>query len=422
MDKSFAQNEVRERAFNAYNDKCRTLTVDELYSELTSDLNLKHSQPKRSDVEKVLKEMTAAGLLCYRGASTYDFICNYAELLSYITALTRPIKQRASCDLISKDVLTKSTWMLDMSFEAKDVALPDIDESEDIDFDLDLNEIEDLFSDDDEEEEDEDEIDAAKLRELEAELEGRKTDKTALFYEAKKRIIEWAKNRPNYDSKSLSFTTNFRTAFAPNDEFKIRIHANEKKHEIYLTDCGTTFRAISSLIAGVKHPILLTSEKLLHKASDEGDYQLCIFDNEVGIPCDAENEAQFEMCVLMLVRNVSWFIANKLAWLSPSQDKSARIDAFFNRTKENRYEARGQKSFEELATSLIERVILLDYYLTREDAIQLSERLKSYISQKKTATKTTKELFERLHMEFYLASDKEYMTLRDQLYLEQMSA
>ena len=427
MDKGFAQKEVRERVLNAYNDGRRSLTIDELYSELTSDLNVKHSQPKRSDVEKVLKEMKAAGLLCYRGASTYDFTCNYADLINYITALTQPIKKRSAYDVISNEDLLQSTWVLDMSTEAKEIALPDNDESEDIDIDLDLEleEIQNLLSDDDDDEEEadeDDEIEDTKLKELEALLEGKKIDKTALFYEARKRVVGWAKNRPNYDSKSLSFTTNFRVSFAPDSPFKIRVFADERTHQIYLTDCGTAFQAVSSLVDAIQHPTLLTSEKLIHKVSADDNYSLCVCENnEVGLLCDAENESQFELCVLTLIRNVSWFVSEKLAWLAPSQDKDAKIDAFFNKTKENRYEYNGRKSSQKIVIALIEKIILVDYYMKREDAIQLSNRLKSHIDKQNNATKTTKDIFERLYMEFYLASDTQYMELRDQLFLGSLS-
>ena len=84
----------------------------------------------------------------------------------------------------------------------------------------------------------------------------------------------------------------------------------------------------------------------------------------------------------------------------------------------NTYAYSDEKMFEAVTISFIERIILVDYRLSRERAVEIAKTLQSYWANN-NAPQSTLKIIGRVRQEFELCSDLEYAQLKAQLYTKE---
>jgi len=73
------------------------------------------------------------------------------------------------------------------------------------------------------------------------------------------------------------------------------------------------------------------------------------------------------------------------------------------------------EAFENKCMDIIEKIVLIDIRNTRKEAIAIAEKMLE-AAKKKTTKKSVLDIYERVIKEFKIATDQEYILLRNQLF------
>ena len=376
-----------------FNNKQYVFTIDELIEDL--------GKRSKSDIERVLVALLKEHIIRSVQSETgvYEFRCDYQRLRQYMIDLDRPIasKKKIESEIISKEELMSARWVLDM--DASD------------DFDEMFDDI-----DDDEDEDDDDDL-LSMLDDLESSVLKKGND-IAAYNKAKEAVTKYMESRTSDKDGGVSLFMNI--TYPSGTPFTIGFYYDDDKHELFFTDRAATYQYILSLMDTSDILSNDMAQAILEKLEDE--YSLKCVKNMLCIPIsfDDTDDDELDYDVLIFMKKINDFLSKKVSWLTNSKassddDLETKVSAFIIKTMPNSYGYSDEKMFEAVTISFIERIILVDYRLSRERAVEIAKTLESYWN-KNNAPQSTLKIIGRVRQEFELCSDKEYATLKAQLY------
>ncbi len=384
-------HEIYGALLQKFNNKQYVFTVDELIEDL--------GKCSKSDIERVLVALLREYIIRLVQHGVYEFRCDYRQLRQYMIDLDRPIasKKMIESEIISKEELINSVFVLDVD------ACDDFDEMfDDIDDDDDEDEDDDLFS---------------MLDDLECSVLKKGNDITT-YNKAKEAVTKYMESRTSNKDGGVSLFMNI--TFPSGTPFTIGFYYDDDKHELFFTDRAATYQYILSLMDTSDILSNDMAQAILEKLEDE--YSLKCINNMLCIPIsfDDTDDDELDYDVLIFIKKINDFLNKKVSWLTNSKvssddDLDTKVSAFIIKTMPNSYGYSDEKMFEAVTISFIERIILVDYRLSRERAVEIAKTLQSYWT-KNNAPQSTLKIINRVRQEFELCSDKEYATLKAQLY------
>lgn len=384
-------HEIYGALLQKFNNKQYVFTVDELIEDL--------GKCSKSDIERVLVALLREYIIRLVQHGVYEFRCDYRQLRQYMIDLDRPIasKKMIESEIISKEELINSVFVLDVD------ACDDFDEMfDDIDDDEDEDEDDDLFS---------------MLDDLECSVLKKGNDITT-YNKAKEAVTKYMESRTSNKDGGVSLFMNI--TFPSGTPFTIGFYYDDDKHELFFTDRAATYQYILSLMDTSDILSNDMAQAILEKLEDE--YSLKCINNMLCIPIsfDDTDDDELDYDVLIFIKKINDFLNKKVSWLTNSKvssddDLDTKVSAFIIKTMPNSYGYSDEKMFEAVTISFIERIILVDYRLSRERAVEIAKTLQSYWT-KNNAPQSTLKIINRVRQEFELCSDKEYATLKAQLY------
>ena len=376
-----------------FNNKQYVFTIDELIEDL--------GKRSKSDIERVLVALLKEHIIRSVQSETgvYEFRCDYQRLRQYMIDLDRPIasKKKIESEIISKEELMSARWVLDM--DASD------------DFDEMFDDI-----DDDEDEDDDDDL-LSMLDDLESSVLKKGND-IAAYNKAKEAVTKYMESRTSDKDGGVSLFMNI--TYPSGTPFTIGFYYDDDKHELFFTDRAATYQYILSLMDTSDILSNDMAQAILEKLEDE--YSVKCVDKMLCVPISFEDldDEDFDYDILIFMKKINDFLSKKVSWLTNSKassddDLETKVSAFIIKTMPNSYGYSDEKMFEAVTISFIERIILVDYRLSRERAVEIAKTLESYWN-KNNAPQSTLKIIGRVRQEFELCSDKEYATLKAQLY------
>ena len=382
-------HEIYGALLQKFNNKQYVFTIDELIEDL--------GKRSKSDIERVLFALLREHIIRSVQNGVYEFRCDYQRLRQYMIDLDRPIasKKTIEGEIISKEELISARWVLDMdTYDDFDEMLDDIDDDEDDDED------DDLFS---------------MLDDIESSVLKKGND-IATYNKAKEAVTKYMESRTSDKDGGVSLFMNI--TYPSGTPFKIGFYYDDDKRELLFTDKAATYQYILSLMDTSDILSNDMAQAILEKLEDE--YSLKCVKNMLCIPIsfDDTDDDELDYDVLIFMMKINNFLSKKVSWLTNSKtssddDLDTKVSAFI--IMPNSYGYSDEKMFEAVTISFIERIILVDYRLSRERAVEIAKTLQSYWT-KNNAPQSTLKIISRVRQEFELCSDKEYATLKAQLY------
>jgi len=390
-------HEIYGALLQKFNNKQYVFTIDELIEDLG-----KRSKSK-SDIERVLVTLLKEHIIRSVQSETgvYEFRCDYQRLRQYMIDLDRPIasKKMIESEIISKEELISARWVLDMD------TYDDFDEMLDIDDDEDEDDDDDLFS---------------MLDDIESNVT-KKENQISAYKKAKEAVTKYMASRYGDEDGAVSWFMSI--AYPSGTPFKTGFYYDDDKHTLYFTDREGTYRYLLSLMDTSDMLSKDMAQAILEKLEDE--YSLKYVNNMLCVPIsfgDTDDD-ELDYAILIFVKKINDFLRKKVSWLTNTQrssddDLDTKVSAFIIKTMPNSYGYSDEKMFEAVTISFIEKIILVDYRLSRERAVEIAKTLQSYWT-KNNAPQSTLKIISRVRQEFELCSDIEYAQLKAQLYTKE---
>lgn len=383
-------HEIYGALLQKFNNKQYVFTIDELIEDL--------GKRSKSDIERVLVALLREHIIRLVQNGVYEFRCDYQRLRQYMIDLDRPIasKKKIESEIISKEELMSARWVLDMD------ASDDFDE---------------MFDDiDDDEDEDDDDL-LSMLDDLESSVLKKGNDITD-YNKAKEAVTKYMESRYGDEDGAVSWLMNI--TYPSGTPFKLGFFCDDEKHTLYFTDREGTYRYLLSLMDTSDILSNDMAQAILEKLEDE--YSLKCVKNMLCIPIsfDDTDHDELDYDVLIFMKKINDFLSQKVSWLTNSRtssddDLDTKVSAFIIKTMPNSYGYSDEKMLEAVTISFLERIVLLDYRLSRERAIDIAKTLQSYWT-KNNAPQSTLKIISRVRQELELCSDKDYATWKAQLY------
>ena len=387
-------HEIYGALLQKFNNKQNTFMIDELIEDL--------GKRSKSDIERVLVALLREHIIRSMPNGVYEFRCDYQRLRQYMIDLDRPIasKKKIESEIISKEELMSARWVLDM--DASD------------DFDEMFDDI-----DDDEDEDDDDDL-LSMLDDLESSVLKKGND-IAAYNKAKEAVTKYMESRTSDKDGGVSLFMNI--TYPSGTPFKIGFYYDDDKRELLFTDRAATYQYILSLMDTSDILSNDMAQAILEKLEDE--YSLKCVKNMLCIPIsfDDTDDDELDYDVLIFMMKINNFLIKKVSWLTNSKtssddDLDTKVSSFIIKTMPNTYAYSDEKMFEAVTISFIERIILVDYRLSRERAVEIAKTLQSYWANN-NAPQSTLKIISRVRQEFELCSDLEYAQLKAQLYTKE---
>ena len=394
--------EIYGELISKFNHRQYMFTVDELIGDLGNCY--------KNDIEKVIDVLLKAHIIQSVQPRVYEFRCDYQQLRRYLTAMDRPtaVKTKIEVEVVSKAELINTDWTLDMNVKED---LNEFDESEDEDEDEDED-------DDHDHEHDKDSLDALRK---EIERHPRKNDDISDYYSAKAVVTKYMAERS--DSGDGSIVSFMNVAYPSGVPFTIGLHCDDAKLKLFFTDRADTYQYILSLMDASDMLSQNMAQVLLEKLEDE--FSLKYIDRMLCIPLslnDLDADA-LDSIAMLLMQRINRFLSKKVSWLtriktSSNEELEANVAAFIDKTLPHSYSYSDEAMFDKVVLAFIDRILLIDYRLSRQRAIEVAQTLKArWINS--NASKTTLTVISRVCRELELCSDKEYARLKAQLYTKE---
>lgn len=386
-------HEIYGALLQKFNNKQYVFTIDELIEDL--------GKRSKSDIERVIVTLLKEHIIrsVQNGVGVYEFRCDYQSLRQFLIDLDRPVtsEKTIEVEVVSKEELINAIWTLNMD------ACDDFDEMfDDIDDDEDEDNDDDLFS---------------MLDDLESSVLKKGNDIVA-YNKTKEAVTKYIESRSSDKDGSASLFMNI--TYPSGTPFKIGVYYNDDKHELFFTDRAATYQYILSLMDTSDILSNDMAQAILEKLEDE--YSLTCINNMLCIPIsfDDTDDDELDYDVLIFMKKINDFLSKKVSWLTNSKmssddDLDTKVSAFIIKTMSSTYSYSDEKMFEAVTISFIERIILVDYRLSRERAVEIAKTLQSYWT-KNNAPQSTLKIISRVRQEFELCDDREYATLKAQLF------
>ena len=387
-------HEIYGALLQKFNNKQYVFTIDELIDDL--------GKRSKSDIERALVALLREHIIRLVQPGVYEFRCDYRQLRQYMIDLDRPIasKKKIESEIISKEELMSAGWVLDM--DASD------------DFDEMFDDI-----DDDEDEDDDDDL-LSMLDDLESSVLKKGND-IAAYNKAKEAVTKYMESRTSDKDGGVSLFMNI--TYPSGTPFKIGFYYDDDKRELLFTDRAATYQYILSLMDTSDILSNDMAQAILEKLEDECSLK-CV-KNMLCIPIsfDDTDDDELDYDVLIFKMKINNFLSKKVSWLTNSKtssddDLDTKVSSFIIKTMPNTYAYSDEKMFEAVTISFIERIILVDYRLSRERAVEIAKTLQSYWANN-NAPQSTLKIIGRVRQEFELCSDLEYAQLKAQLYTKE---